>query len=344
MAVLDEISAITYDQAVPAELGRDMIEYEHTALDILLEKAKRVNKPGAYIDIPVRRRRLPTGAFEYYDELSTTAVPQWETAQTRFRNHYVTVSISSQELIETVRMSADDLLERRSLDDVGAESALVIVNLIGEKIASAPMDLRQELSDSLWTGSGGDNKAIDSLYDIIYNNTAAYGGVAAAGFGQDAQSNNFWASIVNGTAGNTDPYTFANVKTDRAQILHGKAVRAGDFYAFMSPDDYGGMEFALQGQQRFEAKSTAAELGFDTIAYRNLVFTEDSDLADNFTSDVVYLNLRTMQMYIDPVWDFKMTKWVKSFENEAINARMYFRGQLVCWDRRRNGWRQGISL
>ena len=342
MAVLDEMSAITYDWAVDPEF--DLIEYDHAALDVLLEKAKVVDKPGAYIDIPVRRRRLPTGTFEYYDSLQTQAVPQWETAQTRFRNHYATLSISSQELMETVRMTADDLVGRRTLDDVGAEKSNVIVNLLAEKIRSAPMDLRQELADSLWVGSGGDVKAIDGFYDIIRNNTASYGGVAANGFGTDAQSNNFWASIVNGTSGNTDPYTFANMKTDRAQILHGRSVRTGQFYAFVSPDDYGGLEFALQGQQRFEAKSTAAELGFETIAYRNLIFVEDSDLADNWTADIVYVNLRTLQMYIDKLWNFTMTKWVKSFDNEAINARMYFRGQVVCTDRRHNGWRTGISL
>lgn len=344
MAVLAEIAAITYDWAVDPEVGRMMIETPHPMLDIFLEKAKRVNRAGTQIDIPVKRRRLPGGTFEYYDELSTVAVPQWEVATTRMRNHFVTISISSQELLETVRMDADMLLKRRNLDDLGAERAQVIIDLLAEKVASAPNDLRQELADSLWTGSGSDVKAIDSLYNIIYNNTASYGGVAANGFGTDAGGNNFWASIVNGTAGNTDPYTFANVKTDRAQITRGRKPRTGSFYTIMSPDDFGGMEMALQGQQRFEAKSTAAELGFETIAYRNMVFMEDPDFGDNYTADVAYVNCDAIQMYIDSIWDFKITEWVKSFDNEAINARMYFRGQVVCKDRRHNGWRTGITL
>ena len=339
MAVLAEISAVTRNMV--AEPDMDLIEFEHAAFDILWEKKRITDEPGRGIELPTRYQRLPGGAFEYYDELSVEAVPQFKVPEVAWKNHYITIAISSEELIQTVRMDADDLMKKQNTRDLGGEKTNVLVNLIQRKMESAPMDMRQQLAEALWAdGSGNDGKNMDGIGNIIRENTASYAGLAVGDLGVGKDGNNFWASILSGTSGNTDLLTFGNIRTDRATILNGRAVKNDTFFGFCSPTIFGGLEMALAGQAEMDT-GTAAELGFSSIKYRNLIFVED---ADAVSDGVLYLNTRYFQIYVDSVWNMKLTDWVKPVDQEAIVARLLVRCQAVCPDRRRHGYRQGITL
>jgi hypothetical protein len=203
------------------------------------------------------------------------------------------------------------------------------------------MDMRQQLAEALWAdGSGNDGKNMDGIVNIIRENTSSYAGLAVGDLGVGKDGNNFWASIVSGTAGNTDLLTFGNIRTDRATILNGRAVQNDQFFGFCSPTIFGGLEMALAGQAEMDT-GTAAELGFSAIKYRNLIFVED---ADAISDGILYLNTRHFQIYVDKVWNMKLTDWVKPVDQEAIVARLLVRCQAVCPDRRRHGYRQGITL
>ena len=339
MAVLAEISAVTRNMAETPDM--DLIEFDHAMFDILWEKKRVVDEVGKGIELPIRYQRLPGGAFEYYDELSTEAVPQFQVPEVTWKNHYITISISSEELIQTVRMDADDLAKKSNVRDLGGEKTNVIVNLIQRKMESAPMDMRQLLAKAAWSdGTGNGGKNMDGVLNIIRDNTADYAGLAVAALGAGDDGNNFWASIVNGTAGNTDTLTFGNLRSDRATIVNGRAVKADTFFGFVSPTIFGGLEMALAGQAEMDT-GTAAELGFSSIKYRNLIFVED---ADAVSDAVTYINTRHFQLYVDKVWNMKLTDWVKPVDQEAIVARLLVRSQVVCSDRRRQGYRQGITL
>ena len=340
MAVLDQITAITQD--VIGDPNLDLIEFSHPLMDVLWKKRRAFDQTGHNFTWALRYKRLPGSAFEYYDRLTVSAPEQFQAAVVPMRQREVAVVISGQELVETIRMDVDMLLNKTSkLGDIGGERIGTLVNLLKSKMLTAPKDMRQYLANDLWgDGTGSENKALDGVGNIIRNNTAAYAGLAAAALDTDAEGRNMWASIVNGTAGATDTLQFSDIRTDMSAIANGRGYKQDQFYAVVTPSIYHGIELVL-GASSEHNTGTAAEIGFQTITWHNLTFLPDPDA---ISDAVTYIDTEGFQLFYDPIQDMKFTSWVKPYDQEAISCRLIFRGQFVGLDRRRQGMRQGIAL
>ena len=340
MAVLDQITTIT--QAVIGDPNLNLIEFDHALLDVLWRKRKVFDQTGHLFEWAIRYTRQPGSAFEYYDVLTNSAPEQFQKGSVTLRQREVAIVISSQELLETIRMDADMLVNKtRNLGDIGGDRINTLVNLLKAKLVTAPNDMRAYLANDLWgdgTGSGG--KALDGVRNIILNNTSAYAGLAAAALGTDAAGNNLWASIVNGTAGNTDTFQLSDVRTDMSSIANGRAYQKDQFYVIVTPSILHGLELVLEASA-IHNTGTAAELGYETITWHNLTFMADPDA---ISDAAVYVDTSAFRLFYDPIWDMKFSSWIKPDNQEAISCRLLFRGQFVCEDRRRQGMRQGIAL
>ena len=342
MAVLDQISNMTYNTALEPVL--DLYEFDHALFDLLEKNARVVDFKGAYIDVPLKYKRLPGGSYEYYDTLTTNAVEQFTKAQYTWKHHQVTAAISSQELIETIGIEADELRETENFDRLGAENAKVLVNLLAEKVGGAPSDLKAQLAAALWSdGTGNSGKDMSGIDAIILNNTSNLGGLATTALGNDQFGNSLWASRVAGTSGNTDTYSLDNIRTDFAAIMQGRAVKKNRFWAVTTPTIVGGLGLTLQGQVRYEPNQ-AQEMGYQTMTYNMLTFLGDADAAVYHSDAVIYIDLSAIQMFKHKALNNKWSRWAKPDDQEAIVARLRTRAQNICRDRRALGWRQGITL
>jgi hypothetical protein len=338
MGALEQMSALGRPSVTDPMM--DLLDEHHVTWDLLKSRAKTVDAGDKRIDIPVRTKRMPGGAYEYYDPLQPQVVEMFQVPQVQWRNHYVDIAISGDELLENSGVTIDELVNSASLGSLEGDGAQVVVNLMAAKMAKAEPDLDNLMSVHLWssTASTG-SKFMDTFQQIIINNTAAYAGKAASAFGTGKDGNNLWASIVNGTAGNTDLFDSDAIKTDRSAILRGRTTNRNDFKCIMDPDLFGGLEQSL-GATAIQNPPNA-ELGYESITYRGLEFIEDNDSPANRAT---YINLQGMQLYKHAKRNYKLESWKQRDDQDSVSTRLVLRCQLICWDRRRQGARLGIDL
>lgn len=338
MAALAQMNALGRPSV--ADPMMDLLDEHHVTWDLLKSRAKTVDARDKRIEVPVRYKRLPGGAYEYYDPLTPQNVEMFLVPQVQWRNHYVDLAISGDELLENSGITIKELTNAASLGSLAGDGAQVVVNLMAAKMAKAEPDLDNLLSVHLWsTTSTTGSKYMDNLQTIILNNTSAYAEKAANAFGTGKDGLNLWASIVNGTAGNTDPYDSDSIKTDRSAILRGRATNRENFKCIMDPDLFGGLEQSL-GATAIQNPPNV-ELGYESITYRGLEFIEDNDATAN---QATFINLMGMQLYRHAKRNYALEDWAVRDDQDAVSTRLVLRCQLVCWDRRRQGARVGIDL
>ena len=338
MAALEQMNALGRPSVTDPMM--DLLDEHHVTWDLLKSRAKTVDARDKRIDVPVRTKRLPGGAWEYYDPLVPQNVEMFQVPQVQWRNHYVDLAISGDELIENSGVTIEELENAASLGSLAGDGAQVVVNLMAAKMAKAEPDLDNLMSIQLWSPSSTTaSKFMDNFQTIIVNNTASYAGKAASAFGTGKDGNNLWASIVNGTSGNTDLFDSDSIKTDRAAILRGRSTNRMNFKCILDPDIFGGLEMSL-GATAIQNPPNV-ELGYESITYRGLEFIEDNDATAN---QATYINLMGMQLHVHSKRNYKLESWKVRHDQDAVSTRLTLRCQLVCWDRRRQGARLGIDL
>jgi hypothetical protein len=338
MAALDQMTALGRPSV--ADPNMDLLDEHHTAWDILKSHSVTKDVKDKRIDIPIRTKRLPGGAYQYYDPLVPQAVEQFQVPQVEWRNHYVDIAISGDELLENAGLTVDDVESARSLGSINGDDRQILVNLMAAKLAKAEPDLDNLMAIQLWGDTANSaNKWMSGFNQIIVNNTSDYAGKSVSAFGTGKDGLNLWAGISNGTSGNTDIYDNDSIKTDRAAIVRGRKVSSNMFFVFMDPDLYGGLEQSI-GLSAIQNPPNV-ELGYESMTYRRMQYMEDNDCPSN---TAYYVNLMGMQLYIHKRRNYRLESWKVRHDQDTISTRMVLRCQLVCWDRRRQGVRLGIDL
>lgn len=215
------------------------------------------------------------------------------------------------------------------------ENAIFKMSEIAMKGAERAM-YNNMMTDLFGTGTANGGKALlglDAAVDAGAG-TAIYGGI-------DRTSNAFWRSIVTSVAGNLSmaQLTDAYVRASRGGMQN-------------SPD------FIVAGLTAWEAINTLcrnkfqehsgvnnagkmfANLGFPFINFMGVPVVYDEYCP---TGTVYMLNSETVQLWSDPVINFKPTELVKPANMDAKVGQILWTGELICTEPRANAKLTGIT-
>lgn len=318
----------------------ELIEWSRPMLDMFDAEQKVVDKPGREIKETVHYKRLPGGSYQYYEPLNTDAVEQVSEVTETWTQNYVTVSISEQEIIENIGVNLDSLMGMSAIRDIGGEKATTLVNLLSDKMKTAPNDLAERRALILLSDGTYENaEVMNGLVNIIEDNTSDLHGKAVAAFGTDRRtaSSNFWASHIKDCSG--EVLNFDHIKDirwkvcSRGRIKTGKNGKAETIKAYCNADVYGFLELVLQQQVQYKPGENG-EIGVPSITWRGLEFIEDTLVEDG---DIWLINHRLLKSIKDPALMNHWGKWEKPVGQRALTKQYLCREQMFTWDRHAHG-------
>jgi hypothetical protein len=287
---------------------QDAIFDEIPTLKLLKQKGAII-EGGATIVLPLLYETNSTAQFyNGYEQLDTTPQDGHTTAQYKWKEAAVSISVSNRE---------------ENIQNVGPSA---VESLVDAKIKQATYALKDLLNSSLYAASPGTND-IGSLATTI-DATSSIGDINSTTY-------SWWQSDINASGsfaaqGRSDMLTLYNalvVEGARPDIL------------VTTPTVHAYYEGSLVPQQRYESNGTG-NASFKELMFKNAQVIFDNDA----TSGVMYfLDSRHLQLYTSSGNNMKMTEWVKPANQTAKVAQLITACELVTNNRRRLGALTGIT-
>lgn len=248
------------------------------------------------------------GSFSGYDTLDIAPSDEITAAEYEWKNLYVTITISDDE----VDMNRGDL---------------AVLNLLDSKMKVAQQSLSDMFAEQLWgDGTGNGGKDITGILAAVDDgtNVANYGGI-------DRTQYSFWRSQVNNNGGVDTPLTLSMVNSMITRCTDGADKPS---VIVTTPELWDKLWELLQAQQRYQATQTA-DTGFDEIKFRGISVFYDRKCPVNtmWFFNTNYLTLRPHVSYKN----FKTSGWKRPINQAAAVNQIFWKGNLCSSNCRRQG-------
>jgi hypothetical protein len=304
-----EISTVTREKFLPT-----LVDNIFTSRPLLMKLNARSRKldGGRKIVVPLNMAKTTAkGFYDGYDLLNTTPNDVVDAAEFDWRNFYVNVTIAE-----------DDIDE-----NMGTERVL---DLVATKMDVAKNTASDTLADStvgVLSGAGGatDSTGLDGLKVVCASATStSYGGITSESWwvpNQDTTTTTMSMSALQGQYGNV------SINNNQPDII------------VSDQDNFDRYWNLLQPQQRFQSDAMA-RAGFRSLLLNGTPWVVDPHCG---TADVWYLNTKFLFLAVHKKKNFVMSDFMKPVNQEVRVARVLWKGNLVCSNRRMQGRLSAIT-
>jgi hypothetical protein len=288
---------------------QDAIFNDLATIKFLKDKGQVILDGGASIVCPLMYGKNTTAAFyNGYDQLDTTPQEGFTTAQYKWKESAVSVSVSNRE--ETVQNSGPS----------------AVFNIVDQKLEQAKMSLKDMLNTAIYAASPA-SKDLNSLVTLV-DNSSSIGDINSTTY-------SWWQADVNASG------SFAAQGRSDMLTLYNALLVAGEAPDFLvtTPTVHAYYEGSLVPQIRY--MSTAlGDNSFNKLQFKNIPILFDTAA----TAGVMYfLNSKALKLYVSSNNNMKMTEWVKPGNQTAKVAQIIFDAELATNNRRRLGKLTGIT-
>lgn len=288
---------------------QDQIFNDLPTIKFLKDKGQVSIDGGATIVTPLMYAKNTTAQFyNGYDQLNVTPQEGFTTAQFKWKESAVSVSVSNRE--ENIQNSGPS----------------AVLNLVNQKIDQAEMSLKDLLNTQLYDSSPASTE-ITSLVTLV-DATSEIGDINSTTY-------SWWQSLVTtggsfAAQGRSDMLTTYNTLITRGA--------APDFLV-TTPTVHAFYEGSLIPQLRYQGNASA-DASFNKLTFKGVPIFFDTAA----TSGVMYmLNSKHIQLYVSSGNNMKMTEWVKPGNQTAKVAQIIMALELGTNNRRRLGKITGIT-
>lgn len=288
---------------------QDSIFNDLATIKFLKDKGQVVIDGGATIVTPLMYAKNTTAQFyNGYDQLNTQPQEGFTTAQYKWKESAVSISVSNRE------------------ENVQNQGESAVLNLVNQKINQAEMSIKDLINTALYASSPASNE-INSLATLV-DATSEIGDINSTTY-------SWWQSLVTTSGsfaaqGRSDMLTTYNTLVTRGA--------APDFIV-TTPTVHSYYEGSLIPQLRFSGNDSA-DASFGKLKFKNIPIFFDTAAS----SGVMYfLNSNHVQLYVSSGNNLKQTEWVKPANQTAKVAQIILALQLGTNNRRRLGKMASIT-
>lgn len=308
----------SWHNEIPKKMHDNIVKRSPTML-MLTRKEKKWSSGSDTIQPHIKYvQATNSGSYRGYDTLDITPQQTRTDAEFRRKQLYASIVYNGYEVASSRGENAVFDMAEIAMQD--AEDALY------DKFAT------QIFSNG--TGNGG--KDILGLAAAIDDgtNVAIYGGI-------DRTSQVWWKSVYNNAIGtlSMDELTQAFVQASRGGMQNSPDFIVAGFTAWNAVNTLCRNRFQEHAGTNNAAKMFA-NLGFPYINFMGVPVVYDEYCP---TAELYMLNSETVQLWSDPVINFKPTELVKPANMDAKIGQILWSGELICTEPRANVHFKGIT-
>jgi hypothetical protein len=288
---------------------QDAIFDDIPTLAILKEKGQVILDGGASIVTPLMYGANTTAQFyDGYDQLVTTPQEGFTTAQFKWKEAAVSISVSNRE------------------ENIQNQGQSAVLSIVDQKIKQATMSLKDLINTQLYDSTPTSTE-IGSLVTTI-DATSSIGDINSTTY-------SWWQSDVDASGSFA-----ARGRADMLTLYNALTIEGGKTDLIITtPTVHGFYEGSLVPQLRYTSNDRA-DASFGALAFKNAKVIFDNDA----TSGVMFfLDTRHLQLYVSSNNNLKMTEWVKPANQTAKVAQLIMACELATNNRRRLGKLTGIT-
>lgn len=277
----------------------------------LNSKGRMTLDGGATIVEPLMYGKNQTAqAYDGYDILETTPQNGLTSAQFKWKQYAVTVSVSGRE---------------SEIQNSGKEQ---IINLVTTKIQQATLSLEDRLAIDLFAASQA-TKKIATLVTLI-DATSTIGDI-------NSTSNSWWQSTVT-ASGSFAAQGISDMRTTWNTISKYKPNGVPDFLV-SDQTTYERYEATVLPHLRIQNEQLG-DLGFTNLKFKGSTFAFDT----NATSGVIYfLNSKNLRFVVHKNRNFASGNFIEPTNQDAKSKKLLWAGELLVNSRRKLGKNTGIT-
>jgi len=263
---------------------------------------KKMLQGGLQIEIPLVYSRFAAGGFyQGYDLLDVSPSDTVKNAAFDWKQAYVPVSVSGQDLIR-------------------ADSPEAVVNFLTFYFENAQTELAEILGVGVWSDVVTNGKVIDGLKGAVDDGTVAttYGGLSRS-------TNTWWKSSYDSS---TTTLSLALMRT-----MFGNISQGGRHPTLIvgTQANYNRFWALCQGAQAFPVQpgghdEQLAQAGFSNLLFDGVPFVVDSHVPANH---IFYLNEDYIYLFVNPRADFNMKEFREPVNQDAMTALILWAGNVV---------------
>lgn len=234
----------------------------------------------SYVQVPLMHAAGTSEWFSGTDSLDVTPVDTLDAAQYYWRNLNASIVITLED----------------ELNNSGKEQ---IVRLLDAKIKQAKLTIADNLSSSIYTGTGTESrKKIVGLQTLV--GTGTVGGIAGATYAD-------WRSYVESTS---TALTIAHMKTARNTINLGKGGSPVKFIPttqtlFEKYESLLTPTYQMDPMVRSKEAERLGDVGFTALSYAGVPVVIDEDVP---SGEMYFLNADNLKLYVHSMANNKMTE------------------------------------
>lgn len=280
---------------------QDNIFNDLATFKFLQKKGQIIIDGGATIVVPLMYAKNTTAQFyNGYDQLDTTPQEGFTTAQYKWKESAVSISVSNRE--ENIQNTGDS----------------VALNIVDQKITQAEMSLKDLLNTQLYASTAASDEL--ATFVTTVDATTSIGDINSTSF-------SFWQSLITtggsfAAQGRSDMLTTYNTLITRGA--------APDFLV-SNPTVHAFYEGSLVPQIRWTSTSVG-DSSFGELKFKNTPYFFDTAA----TSGVIYmLNSKHLQLYVSSRNNLRLTEFVKPGNQTAKVAQLIWAAELTTNNRRR---------
>lgn len=275
----------------------------------LKDKGQVTIDGGATIVTPLMYAKNTTAQFyNGFDQLDTTPQEGFTTAQYKWKEAAVSISVSNRE---------------ENIQNTGQSVAL---NLVQQKLDQAEMSLKDVLNTQLYASTADADEL--ATFVTTVDATSSIGDINSTTF-------SFWQSLVTtggsfAAQGRSDMLTTYNTLVTRG---------AAPDFCVTTPTVHAFYEGSIVPQIRWTSNAVG-DNSFGKLQFKNIPIFFDVAA----TSGVIYmLNSKHLQLYVSSRNNLRLTEFVKPGNQTAKVAQLIWAGELATNNRRRLAKITGIT-
>lgn len=304
---------------IPAQMY-DNISKRSPTFKMLMSKEKKWNSGGDTIQPPISYAfATNAGSYRGYDTMDITPQQTLTDAEFRRKQYYASIVYNGYETASSRGKNA-------------------IIDMVDLAMTDAEKAMFNNMATDLFSaGTGNGGKALLGLDAAIDDgtNTAVYAGI-------DRTTNTWWKSQYNGAVGALTDATLTNyyVLASRGGMQNSPDFMVAGITAWNAVNKVVSAKYQTHSPVN-NAGKMFANLGFPFINFMGVPVVYD----EYCPADVLYmLNSETIQLWSDPVINFKPTELVKPANMDAKIGQILWTGELVCTEPRANVKLKGITV
>lgn len=282
---------------------QDAIFNDLATIKFLKEKGQVTIDGGATIVTPLMYAKNTTAQFyNGYDQLNTQPQEGFTTAQYKWKESAVSISVSNRE------------------ENVQNQGEAAVLNLVNQKINQAEMSIKDLINTALYASSPASTE-INSLATLI-DATSEIGDINSTTY-------SWWQSLVT-----TSGSFAAQGRSDMLTTYNTLVVRgAAPNFIVTTPTVHSYYEGSLLPQLRFQGNDSA-DASFGKLKFKQIPIFFDTACT---AGAMYFLNSDHIQLYVSSGNNLKQTEWVKPANQTAKVAQIILALQLATNNRRRLG-------